>query len=135
MCDRILLILDRRGMAKPIKIQHPTPVKLPYAILPIGMYCNRQLQMAKPGDLVEFWSDWRHDVRRIVRICRFRINSPEFTFMLRSIYGNAMSIAKLMERWEAAAIVDGIGRNGIDRERCIILEVADDSGDIGNNKN
>lgn len=44
--------------------------------------------------------------------------------MLRSIYGENMTIAKLMERWEAWAVVEGIGSAGIDHENCIILEVS-----------
>ena len=110
-------------MAKPIKIQHPILARLPYAILPIGIYCNSQLQKAKSGDLVEFWSDWRHDKRRIVQLCRFRINTPEFTFMLRSIYGEGMTIAKLFERWEAWAVVEGIGKDGFSRDYAILVEV------------
>ena len=111
-------------MSRPIKIQHPTPkAEKPYAILPIGLYCNVALQTAKPSQEVIFQTEWRHDKRHIVQLCRFRINSPEFTFMLRSIYGENMTIAKLMERWEAWAIVEGIGKDGIDREQCVIVEV------------
>lgn len=112
-------------MAKPIKIQHPTPQTRSVAqvALPIGLYCNKPLQTAKIGDEVQFHCEWRKDKRVITNICRFRINSPEFTFMLRSIYGENMTIAKLMERWEAWAVVEGIGRDGFDHESCIILEV------------
>ena len=110
---------------RPIKIQHPTPkASKPYAILPIGLYCNAALQKSKPGQEVFFETEWRRDKRFIVQLCRFRINSPEFTFMLRSIYGENMTIAKLMERWEAWAVVEGIGASGIDHENCIILEVS-----------
>lgn len=114
-------------MSRPIKIQHPTPKErnVAQAILPIGMYCNQKLQKAKPGDWVLFESTWERTDMRIVQLCRFRINSPEFTFMLRSIYGEGMTIAKLMERWEAWAVVEGIGSAGIDHENCIILEVSD----------
>lgn len=113
-------------MPRPIKIQHPTPKERSVAqvALPIGMYCNKPLQTAKIGDVVQFQCEWRKDKRVITNICRFRINSPEFTFMLRSIYGESMTIAKLMERWEAWAVVEGIGRDGIDHENCIILEVS-----------
>lgn len=112
-------------MSKPIKIQHPTPQTRSVAqvALPIGLYCNQKLQTAKIGDCVQFQCEWRKDKRVITNICRFRINSPEFTFMLRSIYGESMSIAKLMERWEAWAVVEEIGASGIDHENCIILEV------------
>ena len=112
-------------MSRPIKIQPPTPKERSVAqvALPIGMYCNKPLQTAKIGDVVQFQTSWRKDKRVITNICRFRINSPEFTFMLRSIYGENMTIAKLMEKWEAWAVVEGIGKDGIDKEQCIIVEV------------
>lgn len=94
------------------------------AIVPVGLYCNQKLQNAQIGSEVIFETEWRKDKRVITNICRFRINSPEFTFMLRSIYGENMTIAKLMERWEAWAVVEGIGSAGIDHENCIILEVS-----------
>lgn len=34
-----------------------------------------------------------------------------------------MTITKLFERWEAWAIVEGIGKDGIDREQCVIVGV------------
>lgn len=112
-------------MSRPIKIQHPTPQtrSVAQAILPIGLYCNKALQTAKISDVVIFQCEWRKDKRVITNICRFRINSPEFTFMLRSIYGENMTIARLIERWEAWAVVEGIGKDGIDKEQCIIAEV------------
>lgn len=114
-------------MARPIKIQHPTPQTRSVAqvILPIGLYCNKALQTAKIGDEVIFQCEWRKDKRVITNICRFRINSPELTFMLRSIYGEGMTIAKLMERWEAWAVVEGIGKSGFSREYALIVEVSD----------
>lgn len=115
-------------MSRPIKIQHPTPKPSTrgMAIIPVGLYCNKALQTAKIGDVVQFQCEWRKDKRIITNICRFRINTPEFTFMLRSIYGENMSIAKLMEKWEAWAVVEGIGSAGIDHESCIIVEVKED---------
>lgn len=112
-------------MAKSIKIQCAAPKSRSVAQVPIpvGLYCNKALQTAKIGDEVQFHCEWRKDKRVITNICRFRINSPEFTFMLRSIYGENMTIAKLMEKWEAWAIVEGIGKDGIDREQCVIVEV------------
>lgn len=114
-------------MPRSINIQHLTPKAYkPYAILPIGLYCNVDLQKAKPEQEVVFCTEWRRDKRRIVQLCRFRINSPEFTFILRSIYGERMTIAKLMERWEAWAIVEGIGANGFSRNEAIVIEVSTD---------
>ena len=42
--------------------------------------------------------------------------------MLRSIYGENMTIAKLFERWEAWAIVEGIGKDGFSRNEALLLE-------------
>ena len=113
---------------KKIKIMQscPKPLNVGFAIVPIGLYCNRELQNATINSVVEFQTSWRKDKRVITNICRFRINSPEFTFMLRSIYGENMTIAKLMEKWEAWAIVEGIGAAGIDHENCIIIEVSEE---------
>lgn len=113
-------------MSRPIKIQHPTPKSSTrgMAIIPVGLYCNSKLQKAKIGEVVEFCTEWQKDKRVITNICRFRINSPEFTFMLRSIYGESMTIAKLLEHWEAWAVVEGIGKDGFSREEVIIIEVS-----------
>ena len=37
-----------------------------------------------------------------------------------------MTIAKLFEQWEAWAVVEGIGKDGFDRESCIVIEVSKD---------
>lgn len=111
-------------MSRPIKIPHPTPKPSTrgMAIIPVGLYCNQKLQKAQIGSEVIFETEWRKDKRVITNICRFRINSPEFTFMLRSIYGENMTIAKLMEKWEAWAIVEGIGKEGFSRDEALLLE-------------
>lgn len=114
-------------MKRPIKIQQPVPrAEKPYAVCPIGLFCNSKLQKACVGDVVQFCHEYRRDKRIIANICRFRINTPEFTFMLRSIYGEGMTIAKLFERWEAWAVVEGIGKEGIDKEQCVIVEVSEE---------
>lgn len=107
-----------------ITLHHSTPSEhKPYALFPIGTYCNRQLQKARQGNIVEFQTSWRRERRRIVRICRFRINCAEFTFVLKSIYGERMTTSKLFEQWETWAVVEGIGKQGFDRDMCILIEV------------
>lgn len=112
---------------RPIKIhqQVPRANAAEVAIVPIGLYCNTALQKARPGDAVCFQYEWRKDNRRIVQMCRFRVNSPEFTFMLHSVYGAGMTIARLMEQWEAWAIVEGIGMEGFSRDEVLVLQVTD----------
>lgn len=110
---------------KPIPILHPTPkADKPFAILPIGLFCNKELQKAAPNSEICFWQGWRHDKRVLVRKCKVQIKSSVFTFLLRSIYGENMTIAKLMERWEAWAVVEGIGKEGFDRDYALIVETA-----------
>lgn len=113
-------------MAKPINILHPIPKpsNSGIAIVPCGLYCNTALQKARSGDLVEFWQEWRHEKRRIVQITKFRIKSPEFTFMLRYVYGEGMTIAKLLEQWEAECINEGIGSSGFSRDEALVVEVS-----------
>lgn len=109
--------------SKVINIQHPIPGKLPYAILPIGMYCNKKLQEARAGDIVEFWQEWRHEKRVLVRKCKVQIRSSFFTFMAQSIYGRYTRVDSLIRRWEDWAITEGIGRNGVDKEWALLIEV------------
>lgn len=118
-------------MAKLVRIQHPTPKPLAseMAILPIGLYCNVALQKAKTGQIVEFQAEWRRDKRKIIQMSRIRINTPVFTLLLRSIYGQSMTIAKLFERWEAWAIVEGVGRKGFSRDEAILIEVIEPEKD------
>jgi hypothetical protein len=113
-------------MSRPINILHPIPKpsNSGIAIVPCGLYCNTALQKVRSGDLVEFWQEWRHEKRRIVQITKFRINTPEFTFMLRCIYGERMTISKLFEQWEAECINEGIGSDGFSRDEALVVEVS-----------
>lgn len=114
-------------MPRSINIQHLTPKAYkPYAILPFGLYCNSELQNAQIGDIVEFCVDWRRDKRRLVRKCKIAVQSGVFTFLMKSLYGERMTIAKLMERWQAWAIIEGIGAQGFSREEVILIEVITD---------
>lgn len=109
---------------KPIPILHPPPKPdKPFALLAIGMYCNRELQNAKIGQIVEFWQDWRHDKRVLVRKCKVQIKSSVFTFLAQSIYGDRTRIVDMLAKWEAFAVNEGIGKDGFDRESCLLIEV------------
>lgn len=109
---------------KPITILHPTPkADRPFALLPIGLFCNDGLQKAAPGAVVEFWQDWRHERRVLVRMCRVRIRSSVFVFLARSVYGERVCIGDMLARWEAFAVNEGIGKDGFDRDECLLIEV------------
>ena len=109
--------------SKVINITHPVPGKLPYAILPIGMYCNQKLQEAKAGAVLKFWQGWRHEKRALVRKCKVQIRSSYFAFMTQSIYGRYTRVDSLIRQWEDWAITEGIGRKGIDKEWALLIEV------------
>ena len=109
---------------KPIQVNAVVPKDTkPYAMFPFGFYCNIELQNAQIGDIVEFCVDWRRDKRRLVRKCKIAVQSSVFTFLMQSLYGERMTIAKLMERWEAWAVVEGIGVQGFSREEALLVEV------------
>lgn len=107
-------------MAKPINILHPIPKSdKPFALLPIGMYCNDKLQNAAPGSLLEFWRDWdwRHERRVLVRKCRIGINSSVFTFLAKSLYGERTRITDMIAKWREVYDVP------FDESECMLIEV------------
>lgn len=111
-------------MPKPIRVLHPTPKDIkPFALLPCGLYVNRELQQAQCGNLIEFWTDWRHETRILVNKCRLTVNSSYFTFMSKSIYGQHIRAADLINRWEALCINEGAHKDGFSREECMLIEV------------
>ena len=112
-------------MPKPIPIQHPCPKGSDsrFALLPIGMYCNKAIQTAPIGSIIEFQTDWRKDKATLVRKCKIPVNSSVFTFMAKSIYGDFTTIKSLLERWEAQSVIEGYGRDGVDKEFALLIEV------------
>ena len=95
----------------------------PYAILPVGLYCNRELQNARIGDVVEFCVDWRRDKRRLVRKCKVVVRSSTFTFLMKSLYGERMTWKELSERWRAECVVAGLGSDAFSETEAMLIEV------------
>jgi len=112
---------------KPIVISGQPPKERNTAMIfvPIGMYCNKQLQKAEPDSVVEFRDGWRREKRVLVRKCRVPVNSSVFDFLLKSIYGANMRWEDLRRRWEAWAVVEGIGKDGFSDNEVLLLEVKD----------
>lgn len=105
-------------MSLPIDILHPIPKDgKPFMLLPIGIYCNKKLQNAAPGSLVELWQVWRHERRVLVRKCRIQINSSVFTFLAKSLYGERTRIADMMAMWREVYDVP------FDESECMLIEV------------
>lgn len=111
-------------MKKPIQIDAPAPKAVkPYAFVPLGLYCNKELQQAKPGDVVTFCDGWRHEKRVLVRKCKVVVNSSAFTFLSKSIYGEHITAKELFGRWRAWAIVQGLSEDGFDTDNVLLIEV------------
>ncbi|MCM1216528.1 MAG: hypothetical protein NC209_03950 [Alistipes sp.] len=109
---------------KPILLRCIVPKGIkPYTLLPFGLYCNRGLQNARIGDVVEFQTDWRIDKRRLVRKCKVEVNSGVFTFLLKSLYGERTRWEDLHKRWEAECIIEGLGRDAFSKTEVILIEV------------
>lgn len=109
---------------KPIQVNAVAPKDVkPYAILPIGLYCNRELQNAKIGSILEFCVDWRRDKRLLVRKCKVEVQSSTFTFLMKSLYGEHMTWAMISERWRAECIVEGLGRDAFSETEVMLIEV------------
>ena len=105
-------------MAKPINILHPIlKGDKPFALLPIGLYCNKELQKASVDSVIEFWQDWRHERRVLVRKCRIQINSSVFTFLAKSLYGERTRIADMLAKWREVYDVP------FDEAECMLIEV------------
>ncbi len=112
---------------KPIIISGQPPKERNTAMifLPIGMYCNKQLQKAEPDSVVEFRDGWQRDKHVLVRKCKVNVNSSVFDFLLKSIYGANMRWEDLRKRWEAWAVVEGFGKDGFSDSEVLLLELKD----------
>ena len=111
-------------MAKRIRILQTLPKDgQRFMIVPIGTYLNTELQEAREGCDFEVWQEWRRERYVMVRKAMMRINTPEFTFMLRHVYSGAVRLAELLERFGRWSHDSGAGWEGFDRERCLVVEI------------
>lgn len=112
-------------MAKKIAILHAMPrdITMRRCLLPIGLYCNVEIQKAKLGSVLDFWQEWRHEEATLVYRRVINVGSAEFTDWLELLYGKNMTVERLLSRWEAQCITEGIGRDGYDKERALLIGV------------
>lgn len=111
-------------MSKVIKLLNSPVPKGKLALVPIGMYLNTPLQKAKPGAVIEFQSAWRKDKRVLLQKVAVKINSSIFSFMARSIYGQDVRMADIIEQWRANCIIEGLGKDAFGDE-CLLIEVGE----------
>lgn len=111
-------------MSKKIRILQTLPKDgQRFLIVPIGTYLNPELQEAKAGTRFEVWQDWRHDEYVVVQSAKMRINTPEFTFLMRHVCGQLYRVADLLEKFSQWSYDSGAGYEGFDREQCFVVEI------------
>lgn len=110
-------------MKRTIKIYQTPPKALDgtLAIVPYGLYLNRQLQKANPGELLEFRVEWRRETFTLLHKAKLKVNSSAFTLMLKMIYGEFMTWSKLSEQWRAECILEGLGKDAFDTDTVLLL--------------
>lgn len=104
-----------------VTVQHPHPrcVK-PYIVIPIGLYCNAEFQELKYGDWFNMQDGYRIVAYEIIRTCRMRLDSPECSFILQSIYGDKYTPSTKIRKWKDEALINGYD---IDETQCLLVEV------------
>jgi hypothetical protein len=85
-------------------------------LLPVGAYYNKSLNVAKPGDVIVFWTGEKHV---ITHIGKMPLVSPIAGFLAKYIYNTNVSIMK--EHWIAEALRNGASKKAIRTDYCIIL--------------
>lgn len=116
--------MKKQRSAGKIRILQEVPKRrATYALVPFGIFCNSGIAQAKPCSVVEFWDEWRHAAFKLMRSCTVPVDSPVFTFMLRSLYGERMTTAQIMRRWETMCIREGYGRDGFSRTEVLLIEI------------
>lgn len=120
------VIIYLLSMGKRIEIFSNVPSGVhKYVIVPVGVYFHKSLKDLKRGDSVYFNEGWRMVKMEYVGSCILKVNSPIFVFMMRSLYGDGMTIRGLFAHWSAVCINEGYGKNGFSRDEVMLIEVAD----------
>lgn len=88
-----------------------------FIMLPVGAYYNRDIQKARKGDFFQFCEN--ESKYRIVDICYMNLNCAVANVLCKYIYNRKMDI--VMNRWLANAVIEGNGRNAIDKNRCLLI--------------
>lgn len=111
-------------MAKRINIKHDfiEPGASSLVMLPLGRYVNDKLKDISNGTVVDVWSDSRREQRTVLGKCVLSVNTPVFNLLFKFIYGQEASFKAMLERWNADALVNGLG--GVYSESVLLIELA-----------
>ena len=108
-------------MAKTATIFTPAPTKgVTLAIVPIGLFANKELQNCEVGGIITFSDTWRRTKFRLIRKCKLSVKSSAFAFMLRALYGETITYERWMERWQGVAVSEGWGKSAFGDEVMLI---------------
>lgn len=96
-----------------------------YVIVPFGVYFHKLIREAKIGDELCFNEGWRIVRMRYVGGCLIKVSSSVFAFMMRSLYGEGMTIRGMFAHWSAVCVNEGYGKKGFSRDEVMLIEVED----------
>jgi len=95
----------------------PPPPSHRLAIVPFGLYYNRELQNAKFGDLLYFWEN---GIGKVIRVCKFDLNTQFATFIFRYVYDAAIETCK--QRWRRNLEREGALWTAIFQDKALLIE-------------
>lgn len=108
----------------PINVIHPKPrANKPYVLLPIGAFCNVELQNAREGTAINFWQGSTCWTMILLSKVVIPVKSALFSFLVHSLYNRKMTIFEKLRQWEEECRQQGIGTLGFDHEKAMLIEV------------
>lgn len=81
--------------------------------MPCGLYLNKAVKNAKPGDVVVLGEAWRKQKRVLVRKCKIELDTSLGNLIVKHIYGDKARVENIIERWEAECVVENFGKGAI----------------------
>lgn len=83
------------------------------SLVPCGLYLNKAMSKAKPGDVLVLGEAWRKQKRVLVRKCRVNLDTSLGDFIVKHIYGDNARVKDIVGRWEAECVVEGCGKGAV----------------------
>lgn len=111
-------------MAKKFKIFAFTPQEEErYAIIPCGLYFNKGISHAQKGDMIVFCDGYRQTKKILTDKCTLSVNSPLFTFMLRSLYRGRNKIPEnYFSHWDSVALIEDFGKCAVSHQSAVLIK-------------
>ena len=87
-----------------------------FAVLPLGLRINRDIEEAETGSAIEFSGGER---ARVLSVKRVKCNDPMTSGLAWVRYG--LNVKDLRERWRREAVYAGSGVKAVDMDECLVL--------------